>query len=110
MATTENRTATTGDDYAAIAELQEIVERQRAAFLADPFPSLEERQGLLGALAEMLMSHRTQIQEAMSSDFGVHPPLAADLIEVLGPAGRAVYAAEQLPGWMEPEPRAADPV
>jgi coniferyl-aldehyde dehydrogenase len=109
MVTTENRTATTGDDAAAIAELQEIVERQRAAFLADPFPSLEERQGLLGALAGMLMSHRTQIQAAMSSDFGVHPPLAADLIEVLGPAGRAVYAAEQLGDWMAPEPRQADP-
>jgi coniferyl-aldehyde dehydrogenase len=109
MVTTENRTAITGDDAVAIAELQEIVERQRAAFLADPFPSLEERQGLLGALAGMLMSHRTQIQAAMSSDFGVHPPLAADLIEVLGPAGRAVYAAEQLGDWMAPEPRQADP-
>ena len=40
MALTENLT-----------ELHEIVERQRAAFLADPFPSLEERQELLGALA-----------------------------------------------------------
>ncbi len=109
MVTTENRTATTSDDAAAIAELQEIVERQRAAFLADPFPSLEERQGLLGALAVMLMSHRKQIQEAMSSDFGVHPALAADLIEVLGPAGRAVYAAEQLAEWMAPESRQADP-
>jgi acyl-CoA reductase-like NAD-dependent aldehyde dehydrogenase len=110
MATTENRIATTGDDAAAIAELQEMVARQRAAFLADPFPSLEERQGLLGALAGMLMSHRTEIEDAMSSDFGVHPPLAADLIEVLGPAGRAVYAAEQLGSWMASEPRPADPV
>jgi coniferyl-aldehyde dehydrogenase len=109
MAITENRTATTGGDAAAIGELQEIVERQRVAFLADPFPSLEERRGLLGALAGMLMSHRTQIQEAMSSDFGIHPPLAADLIEVLGPAGRAVYAAEQLGSWMAAEPRKADP-
>ncbi len=109
MASTETRTAKTFDDDAAIAELQEMLARQRAAFLADPFPSLEERQGLLGALAGMLMSHRTQIQEAMSSDFGVHPPLAADLIEVLGPVGRAVYAAEQLGGWMASEPRPADP-
>jgi coniferyl-aldehyde dehydrogenase len=108
MATIEDRAASTGDD-AAIIELQEVVERQRAAFLADPFPSLQERQGLLGALAAMLMGHRMQIQEALSSDFGVHPPLASDLIEVLGPAGRAVYAAEQLPGWMEPEPRPSDP-
>jgi coniferyl-aldehyde dehydrogenase len=109
MTITENRTATTGDDAAAIAELHEIVEHQRAAFLRDPFPSLEERQALLAALAGMLMSHRTQVQEAMSSDFGVHPPLAADLIEVLGPAGRAMYAGEQLGSWMAAEPRLADP-
>ncbi len=109
MASTESRTAATGEDDVAIAELRDIVERQRAAFLADPFPSLEERQGLLGALAGMMISHRTEIQEAMSSDFGVHPPLAADLIEVLGPAGRAVYAAEHLGSWMEAELRPADP-
>src|SRR5271165_4362872 len=109
MATTENRIAITGDDGAAIAELHDIVERQRAAFLADPFPSLEERQGLLGALAGMLLSHRTQIQQALSSDFGVHPTLAADLIEVLGPAGRAGYAVGQLGSWMASEPRATDP-
>ncbi len=108
MAITENRTASTGDEH-AIAELGEIVARQRASFLADPFPSLEERQGLLAALAGMLISHRSQIQEAMSSDFGVHPRLAADLIEVLGPAGRAGYAAERLGGWMAREPREADP-
>jgi coniferyl-aldehyde dehydrogenase len=108
MATTEDRIATTGDE-AAIVELHEIVERQRQAFLAEPFPSLEERQALLGALAGMLVGHRAQIQEALSSDFGVHPPIAADLIEVLGPAGRAVFAAEQLPGWMAAEPRSADP-
>jgi coniferyl-aldehyde dehydrogenase len=110
MATTENSTATMGSDAAAIVELQEMVERQRAAFLADPFPSLQERQELLGTLAGMLMMNRTEIQEALSSDFGVHPPVAADLIEVLGPAGRAVYAAEQLPGWMASEPRHADPL
>ena len=109
MATTEDRAAAKSDDQGAIAELHETVERQRAAFQADPFPSLEERRGLLGALAGMLVSHRAAIEEAMSSDFGVHPPLAADLIDVLGPAGRAAYAAEQLEGWMAPEPRAAEP-
>ena len=66
MALTENRTATTGDDAAAIAELHEVVDRQRAAFLADPFPTLEERHELLGALAGMLIANRTQIEEAMS--------------------------------------------
>jgi coniferyl-aldehyde dehydrogenase len=109
MAITEKQTATTGDDTAAIVELQEIVERQRAAFLRDPFPSLEQRHAMLGALAGMMLSNRQQIQEAMSSDFGVHPALAADLIEVLGPVGRAVYAAEHVESWIAPEPRHADP-
>lgn len=110
MSTIENGTTTGTDDTAAIEELEEIVARQRAAFLADPFPSLDERRALLVALAGMVMSHRTEIQEAMSADFGVHPTLATDLIEVLGVAGRAAYVAEQLEGWMAPEPRYSDPV
>jgi coniferyl-aldehyde dehydrogenase len=108
MALIQDRPATT-DDTAAIAELGEIVERQRAAFLADPFPSPEERQAHLQALAGMVFAHRTQIQEAMTADFGVHPTLATDLIEVLGVAGRAAYAAEHLHAWMGEEPRFVDP-
>ena len=109
MSTIEHGISTGTDDAAAIEALHEIVSRQREAFLADPFPSLEERLGLLGALAGMVMSHRTQIEEAMSADFGVHPTLATDLIEVLGVAGRAAYVAEHLEGWMAPEPRYSDP-
>jgi acyl-CoA reductase-like NAD-dependent aldehyde dehydrogenase len=96
-------------DANAIEELQQIVERQRAAFLRDPSPSVAERQEMLGALATMLLTHRTDIQEALSEDFAVHPPLAADLIETLGPAGRAGYAAEQLEQWVEPESRPLNP-
>ncbi|MEA2435684.1 MAG: coniferyl-aldehyde dehydrogenase, partial [Thermoleophilaceae bacterium] len=109
MSTIEHGATTGADDTAAIEELHEIVGRQRAAFLADPFPSLDERRALLGALAGMVMSHRTEIEEAMSADFGVHPTLATDLIEVLGVAGRAAYVAEHLEGWMAPEPRYSDP-
>ncbi len=57
----------------------------------------------------MLLSHRSQIQEALDADFGAHPAAAADLIEVLGPAGRAAYAAEQLDSWMADEERPSDP-
>src|SRR4051795_12151576 len=109
MALIDHETLTTGDDAQAIAELEEIVERQRSAFLADPSPALEERQALLQALAGMVVGHRTQIQEAMSADFGVHPTVATDLIEVLGVAGRAAYAAEHLEAWMASEPRDVDP-
>jgi len=109
VAIVESPIKTTGEDQAAIAELDQAVERQRAAFLANPSPTLAERQELLGALAGMLIGNRGRIEEALSSDFGVHPELSTDLIEVLGPAGRAVYVAEQLEQWMAPEDRQSDP-
>jgi|tagenome__1003787_1003787.scaffolds.fasta_scaffold20933780_2 coniferyl-aldehyde dehydrogenase len=109
MALIEHDTVTTGEDGEAIAELGQIVERQRGAFLADPHPSLEERLALLQALAGMVMAHRAQIEEAMTADFGVHPTVATDLIEVLGVAGRAAYAAERLETWMAAEQREVDP-
>src|SRR3954451_10611826 len=109
MALIEQDARPSTNDADAIEELEQIVGRQRAAFLADPYPSLEERMGLLQALAGMVMGHRSQIQEAMSSDFGVHPDAATDLIEVLGVAGRATYAATHLEQWMAAEPRETDP-
>ncbi len=109
MAIVENRSTSTGEDAAAITELHEMVDRQRKAFGADRFPTLAERRELLGALAGMVIAHRTQIEEAMAADFGVHPTVATDLIEVLGVAGRAAYAAERLEGWMAAEPREVDP-
>ena len=97
------------DDGPAIAELHRLHEVQRAAFLADPFPTAAQRTANLMALAGMVMGARDQIRTAMTADFAVHPELFTDLVEVLGIAGRAAYAIEQLDGWMADEERYADP-
>ena len=109
MASTQEPITIDRDDAAAIIELEQIVARQRTAFTLDRFPSLGERRQLLAALAGMLVANRSRIEEALSADFGAHPSLAADMIEVLGPAGRAAFVAEQLEAWMVPESRASDP-
>jgi coniferyl-aldehyde dehydrogenase len=96
-------------DGPAIAELHRLFALQKAAFRADPYPDIANRIGHLGALAGMLISHRAEIRAAMSADFGVHPELFTDLVEVLGVAGRAVYAIEQLESWMAEDQRFADP-
>ncbi|MHA6761406.1 aldehyde dehydrogenase family protein [Streptacidiphilus sp. PAMC 29251] len=96
-------------DAAAIAELHRLHAVQRQAFLADPYPDLESRQGRLMALAAMLLGHRQQIRAAMAADFGAHPDLFTDLVEVLGVAGRAAFAAEQLGSWMAEDQRYTDP-
>ena len=80
-----------------------------AAFQADPYPDAATRIGHLGALAGMMMGHRAEIRAAMSEDFGVHPELFTDLVEVLGVAGRAAYAIEQVGSWMAEDERFADP-
>ena len=69
-----------------------------------------ERRELLGALAGMLIGHRDADRggdELATSASTRRSP--TDLIEVLGVAGRAAYAAEHLATWMAPEPRHADP-
>ncbi|MGI8679607.1 MAG: aldehyde dehydrogenase family protein [Jatrophihabitans sp.] len=99
----------TVDDSAAIAELHRLYASQRQAFLADPYPSLDSRSTNLAALAQMVLAHRNEIQAAMRADFGAHPDLFTDLVEVLGVAGRAAFAAQSLDVWLATEERTADP-
>jgi len=101
--------ATDMDDGAAIAELHRLHTVQRAAYLADPYPTAADRRSHLMALAGMVLSHRAEIQAAMTADFAVSPELFTDLVEVLGNAGRAAYAAEHHEAWMAPDEREADP-
>ncbi len=103
------RTDHTVDDGPAIAELHRLQALQRQAFTADPYPNAETRRANLAALAQMVLAHRDEIRSAMRSDFGAHPDLFTDLVEVLGVAGRAGYAAESLDAWMATDERSADP-
>lgn len=109
MTATHRPTAPSTDDTGAITELHRSFARQRAAFAKDPYPSREQRLDHLGALAAMMIGNRERIRRAVSEDFSVHPELFTDLVEVLGVAGRAAYAAEQLASWMAPEARFTDP-
>ena len=97
------------DDAPAIAELHRLHAAQRAAQLADPYPGAAIRREQLAALAGMVLRHRDEIRAAMSADFGVHPELFTDLVEVLGIAGRAAYAIEQLDSWLAEDRRPIDP-
>jgi len=96
-------------DGPAIAELHRVYAAQRKAFLADPYPAAAERKECLKALVRMLLGHREDIRAAMSSDFGAHPDLFTDLVEVLGVAGRAAFAEGQLEAWMADDGRPVDP-
>lgn len=108
MAFIERETLAFSDD-AVIAQLRALFAAQKKAFLDNPIPSLEQRLAVLGALANMMLSNRSRIQEAVAADFGSHPTQFADLVECLGVAGRAQYVAENLAAWMQPQTRMIDP-
>ena len=97
------------NDETAIAELRTAFGAQRAAFLTDRQPSIEVRKTRIGKIIEMMLSHRERISSALSEDFGCHPVAASELIEVLGPVGRAQYALDRLEEWMRPSVRDIDP-
>jgi len=100
---------TADDDGEAIARLEATIARQKAAFRRDPLPSLATRRELLEALAGMLTSNRGRIERAVAEDFGAHPDAFTDLLEILGPVGRAAFAIEQLEAWTRDDHRPADP-
>ncbi len=100
---------TAPNDGPAIANLHAAFAAQRAAFAADRNPGLAERRRRLEALIGMMAANRGRIAAALTSDFGVHPVPASDLIEVLGVIGRASYVLEHLEDWMRPMPRDTDP-
>ncbi|GGR11629.1 putative coniferyl aldehyde dehydrogenase [Streptomyces cinereoruber] len=99
----------TSDDAEAIVALRTAFAAQRAAARRDPAPGPDRRRQDLAALAGVITAYRRRIREALSADFAVHPEGFADLVEVLGVAGRAAFAAEHLEEWMAPEPRPAGP-
>ena len=77
---------------------------------ADPYPDVAVRRQHLMALAGMVLGRRDEIRAGMRADFGAHPDLFTDLVEVLGVAGgRAAYAAEQLDVWTADDVRFTDP-
>jgi coniferyl-aldehyde dehydrogenase len=99
----------TDADTAAIATLHESVALQQAAFRRDPYPAAAARAEHIQALAGMLMGSRDRIQAVVAEDFGSHPAEFTDLLEILGPAGRAAAALAALDTWMADDERAADP-
>lgn len=98
----------TGRDPGIAALLAADFEKQRAAYLADPVPGLQQRREDLLALKRMLAEHREAIIEAISQDYGNrsrHESLFAEMIT----AGDAInHALRHLRSWMKVQRRKVD--
>ena len=63
-------------------EFTECLARQRAAYLTDPYPSVQRRRADLEALGRMLKDNETEIVLAINADFGVRSAVETRLLEL----------------------------
>jgi len=85
--------------------LQSLLEQQRRAFQADPYPSAADRVQWLDALHRLLASNQQAIIEAISADFGNRSADETRLAEIMPSLHGIHYARRRLRRWMKPSRR-----
>ena len=89
-------------------ELNDTLKLQRAAYLAHPNPSFEERKADLLKLKAFVMDHRDALVQAISEDYGhrsSHESLFAEIFSVIDGVN---HTLKHLKKWMQPQKRSID--
>ncbi len=86
-------------------EIAGALDRQRAAFEAEPRWTAGERQARLLRLEAMVGAHREAIIDAVAADFGARSRVETILSEILPTLAASAHARRHLPGWMRPQRR-----
>jgi coniferyl-aldehyde dehydrogenase len=86
-------------------EAQRVFQRQRDAYLAQPFPSLDERRARLRALERVLLENRDAIADAIHRDFGHRASEESLMLEVFTCLSGIRHTLAKLPRWMRPQRR-----
>ncbi|RCW87230.1 aldehyde dehydrogenase family protein [Paracoccus lutimaris] len=78
-----------------------ILDRQRAAFLRDGAPSLDQRRADLKKLRKAIIAARPRIEAAISADFGHRSRHETAMAEILSPVQGIDYLHRRLPRFMQ---------
>jgi len=87
-------------------EAQRVFAVQRAAYLAHPYPSLEERRANLKKLDRVLVENAQAIAEAINADFGHRAVEETLMAEVFGTVDGIRHTLKHVAKWMKPQKRA----
>jgi coniferyl-aldehyde dehydrogenase len=86
-------------------EAQRVFQLQRAAWLREPYPSLEQRQTRLRALERILLDNTEAITAAIQSDFGHRPVEESKMLELFPCVDGIRHTLRHLGKWMKPQRR-----
>ncbi len=88
-----------------IHDVTQLLEKQKTAFLHDPFPSEELRKQQLVALKKALLKHKDKLLKAVSADFGWRSDDESLLADIMPTVMSIDHAIKHLRDWMKPEKR-----
>ena len=92
----------------AVERVQRLFAAQRAACLAQPYPSAGERLSRLKALKRQTQRYQDLLAEAMSADFGHRPAAESKMLDLLGSVLDANHAIAHVKRWMKPSRRSTE--
>ncbi|WP_448107861.1 coniferyl aldehyde dehydrogenase [Pseudomonas azerbaijanoccidentalis] len=90
------------------ADIRVILDKQRAACLANEPWTAEQRCELIDRAIGLLVDYQGEIIEALAADFGHRSPDFSRLFDVLGPLASLKYTKAKIAEWMKPDQRATD--
>lgn len=95
----------TFNDISHVNNASEILKQQRQAFLAAEPPSLAQRKANLAKLRAAVLAYRTELQTAVSEDFGHRSAHETDVMELVGIVQSIDYLSRHLRRFMKAERR-----
>ena len=93
---------------AAVDRVQRLCAAQRAASLAQPCPSADERIERLRLLKRQTQRYQDLLAGAMSADFGYRPAAESKMLDLLGSVLDANHAISHVRRWMRPSRRSTE--
>ncbi len=90
------------------ANLQATLDLQRAAYFANPVPSVDERKADLQKLKTFLSENKRGIVAAINADYGNRSSHETLMTEIVPAMGEVDHALKHLRKWMKPQRRHVD--
>ncbi|MCB1684279.1 MAG: coniferyl aldehyde dehydrogenase [Pseudomonadales bacterium] len=91
------------------AQMRDLLDRQRAAYLAEGVVSAATRKDRLERAIGLLIRHQDHLVAAMREDFGHRSEHQSLFTDIAGSVGPLRHAQKHLAQWMRPEKRKVGP-
>ena len=93
------------DEQAQIQYLHDIVAKQKAAYLASPYPTADQRKADLDKLSAVLRKYKDELCESMNKDFSCRSNAETMIAELMVTLEGIAYNRKKLKKWMKPSRR-----